>query len=467
MKKEAEKEGLIDTHAHLTFPDFDKDRADVIARAWEANLTSIITIGSGEGLDGNEKALLLAEQEEKIWATVGIHPHDVQNLPNNWVEKIAAWANNKKIVAIGEIGLDFYKSRAPESAQIETFKNLIRIANDKDLPVVIHSRQAHDKTWDILNEEGIPKRKGVFHCFSGDVRFAEKLVNSGFLISIPGIITFDKAQTLKEVVASIPLEKILLETDCPYLAPIPHRGKRNEPAYVRYTAEKIAQIKGLSFKDVCRITTLAAKRLFNLPGFELVGQIAYQIRNSLYLNITNRCNLACTFCPKHTNYEVKGHYLKLEREPSIEEIFQAMGNPEEYDEVVFCGFGEPTKRLEVLKVIAAQMKKKGVKRVRLNTDGLANLIYRRNVAEELHGLIDAVSISVNAPDASTYARICPSAYGESAYIEVINFVRECKKYIPEVVITAVFLPGINVEALLKLASELGVRLKMREYMNLG
>jgi TatD DNase family protein len=460
-------DGLIDTHAHLTFPDFDSDRQKVILRAWEAGLLCIINIGSGEGLDGNEKALALAQGESDIWTTVGVHPHDAANLPANWIEKIAGWAGYEKAVAIGEIGLDFYRDKAPQDIQIDCFRKLLRLAHEKDLPVVIHSRDANEKMWKILNEEGIPERGGVFHCFSGDVRFAEKIVSAGFHISVPGIVTFDKAQILREVVAAVPLEKILLETDCPYLAPEPHRGKRNEPAYVRYVAEKIAEIKGLSFKDVARITTLAAKRLFGLPGAELVPQIAYQIRNSLYLNITNQCTLACTFCPKHTDYEVKGHYLKLTHEPNIEEIFQAMGHPEDYDEVVFCGYGEPTRRLEVVKLIAARMKERGVKRVRLNTDGLANLIYRRNIAEELKGIIDAVSISVNAPDAKTYATICPSVYGEDAYAEVINFVRECRKYIPEVVITAVALPEISIESMLRLAEELGVKLRMREHMNLG
>lgn len=460
-------DGLIDSHAHLTFPDFDPDRQEVLSRAWDAGLSCIITIGSGEGLEGNEKALALAGREGNIWTTAGVHPHDVGDLPQNWLDKISDWAANEKVVAIGEIGLDFYRNKAPQDVQIDCFRKLLKIAHEKNLPVVIHSRDAHEKMWQILTEDGIPEKGGVFHCFSGDVKFAEKIVNAGFHISVPGVVTFNKAQVLREVVAAIPLEKILLETDCPYLAPEPYRGKRNEPAYIRYVAEKIAEIKGLSFKDVSRITTLAAKRLFGLPGAELVPQIAYQIRNSLYLNITNQCTLACTFCPKHTDYEAKGHYLKLVHEPNIEEIFQAMGEPENYDEVVFCGYGEPTRRLEVVKLIASRMKEMGVKRVRLNTDGLANLLYRRNVAEELKGLIDAVSISVNAPDAAAYARICPSVYGEDAYPEVINFVKECRKYIPEVVVTAVALPEISVESMLKLAESLGVKLRMREYMNVG
>ena len=342
------------------------------------------------------------------------------------------------------------------------------MAGELDLPVVIHARDAETEVLEVLKEVGVPLRGGVFHCFSGDVRSAEKVIKLGFNISVPGIVTFGKAHQLQEVVADVPLEKIILETDCPYLAPEPKRGKRNEPAFVDYTAQKIAELKSLSKEDVARITGLAAKRLFNLPGGEVVSKIAYQIRNSMYLNITNKCTLSCTFCPKNTgDYEVKGHYLKLEKEPTVEEIFQAMGKPEEYDEVVFCGYGEPTQRLEIIKVIASRMKHKGVKSVRLNTDGLANLVFQRNVAAELKGLIDVVSVSLNAADAATYARICPSPYGEKVFAEIINFIKECKKYIPEVFVTAVALPNLDLQAIKKLAQELGVKLRIREHQNLG
>jgi len=465
--KNAHSDGLIDTHAHLTFPEFEKDRADVISRAWDAGLEAIITIGAGNGLEGNHKAISLAEKEQRIWATVGIHPHDAGLMQDDWLSKLEHLARHERVVAIGEVGLDFHRCKTPKDLQIRRFRELLRIARAIDLPVIIHSREAQEETWAVIKDEGIPKRGGVFHCFSGDLDFANDVVDQGFLISVPGVVTFKNAKVLQSIVAAIPLEKILLETDCPYLAPEPHRGERNEPANIRHVANKIAELKDLSFADVARITTLAAKRLFDLPGAELVPQIAYQIRNSLYLNITNKCTLACTFCPKHTDYEVKGYYLKLDHEPTVEEIFQAIGLPENYDEVVFCGYGEPTKRLEILKVIAARMKAQGAKRVRLNTDGLANLIYGRNVAEELKGSIDAVSVSLNAPDPKMYARICPSKYGEKAYWEVINFIHECKRFISEVVVTSVALPELNIESMLRVANELGVHLRIREYMNVG
>jgi TatD DNase family protein len=459
--------GIIDTHAHLTFPEFEKDRREVIARAFEAGLEYIVTIGAGEGLAGNQKAIALAEEYDQIYATVGVHPHDVDAMDDSWLGEIEQMARHPKVVAVGEIGLDFYRSKSSRDVQMKRFRQLLKLANDVDHPVVIHSREACDEIWEVFLEDGIPKRGGVFHCFSCSVEFAQKITKAGFKISIPGVVTFKNAMELQEVVAETPLEKIILETDCPYLAPEPHRGHRNEPAYIRHIVEMIADIKQLSFSDVARITSLTAKRLFDLPGSELMPQIAYQIRNSLYLNITNKCTLGCIFCPKYTDYEVKGYYLRLPHEPNVEEIFQAIGQPENYDEVVFCGYGEPTKRIEVLKVIATRMKEQGVKRIRLNTDGLANLIYGRNVAAELQGLIDAISISLNAPDAKTYAHICPSVYGERAYSEVVNFVEECKRYIPEVGVTAVALPDLALEGVRRIADELSVPLRVREYMNVG
>lgn len=460
-------QNLIDTHAHLTFPEFDEDRREVIARAFDDGLEFIITVGPGEGLEGNKKAVELAHKEPRIYATVGVHPHDAGKMDKNWLSQIENLASQEKVVAIGEIGLDFYRDHAPRAAQINWFSEQLKIAREKNLPVIIHSRDANEEVLRILEEEGVPERGGVFHCFSGSVAFAKKIVALGFRISIPGVVTFKNALEMQEVVAEISLEKILIETDSPYLAPEPHRGKRNEPLFVRQVAEKIAEIKELSVADVARITSLNAKRLFGLPGGEMVPQIVYQIRNSLYLNITNKCTLACTFCPKHSDWEVKGHYLKLEYEPNIEEIFLAVGNPESYDEVVFCGYGEPTRRLELLKLIAQRMKEAGARKVRLNTDGLANLVYQRNVAEELKGLIDSVSVSLNAPNAEYYKKVCPSVHGEKAFEEAVNFVQECKKYIPEVVVTAVGLPGFPLEDMTRFAATLGVPLRMREYMCLG
>jgi TatD DNase family protein len=268
------------------------------------------------------------------------------------------------------------------------------------------------------------------------------------------------------VVRAIPVDQMLVETDCPYLAPQAYRGRRNEPAFVRHTAEAIAAIKGLSVEDVARITTLNAFNLFGIGEVDMTSKIAYRIRDSLYLNITNRCTNACIFCAKFKDFTVKGHHLRLEHEPTAGQVLAAIGDPTRYLEVVFCGYGEPLIRLDLIKEVAAWLKKKGV-RVRINTDGQANLVHGRDILPELTGLIDVVSVSLNAPDAETYQRLCRSKFGEQGYEAVKDFLAAAKQHIPSVTATAVGLPGIDLEACRQVAMNLGVEFREREYNEVG
>lgn len=456
---------LIDSHAHLEMKDFDKDRSKVIARAVEAGVNHIITVATT--IPDIHKALEIGQKNESIFVSIGIHPHEAQDIRAGDYDQLRALAREKKVVAFGEIGLDFYRNHSPRAIQLTRFRELLRLGKDLGLPIILHDREAHDEILNVLMEEGDGLWKGVFHCFSGDVPLAKKVIQMGFFISIPGTVTFSKATTQQEVVRCIPLEKILLETDCPYLAPEPYRGKRNEPAFIRNTAEKVASLKSLSFEDVCRITSLNARALFGI-GEELPkGKIVYPIRNSLYLNLTNRCSNLCTFCAKKASYVVKGHDLELSREPSAEELVQAVGDPQRYQEIVFCGFGEPLLRLETVKTVAAELKKKGA-RVRIDTDGQANLVYGRNILPELKGLVDAVSVSLNAESPEKYQRLCHSPFGEESFHGILDFIREAKKVIPEVVATIVEMPGVDVEACRRLAEEeLGVKFKRRAYDEVG
>lgn len=460
--------GFIDTHAHLTFPEYDKDRKDVLKRAWDAGLEAIVTIGAGRGLEGNKDAVEFAEKNKNVYATVGIHPHDAESVNiDQVVSELKKLAKSKKVVAVGEIGLDYYKNKSSVEAQRRCFYRLVSLAHDLGLPISIHDRDAHKDILYILRECQDKLNGGIFHCFSGDADMAMEVVRMGFYVAIPGVVTFKKSDVLKKVVSEVPLERIVLETDCPFLSPEPYRGKRNEPAYLVHTAEEIAKITRLSIADIARITTLNAQRALNLPGLIPTGKIAYAIRKSLYLNLTNRCNLGCKFCPKRSgNFEVKGHNLKLTKEPDIEDIFRAIGGLRGYDEVVFCGFGEPTLRLELLKVIAKKVKESGV-RVRIDTDGLMNLVYERDVLPELKGLVDSVSVSMNAHDPKTYNEICPSKFGDKAFYAMISFLEKAKNYIPDVSATVVGMPGINVEACKKLAAGMGVLFRLRKYQDLG
>jgi TatD DNase family protein len=259
---------------------------------------------------------------------------------------------------------------------------------------------------------------------------------------------------------------MLVETDCPYLTPVPHRGKRNEPSHVRLTAEKIAEVKGLTLDDVARITTKNSGDLFGINLWDQSTKIAYRIRNSLYLNITNRCSNRCTFCPKFDDLTVKGHNLMLDSEPSFDEVLAAIGQPSDIDEMVFCGFGEPLLRLDLVKQVAGELKKRGYK-VRINTDGQANQVHGRNILPELAGLVDSLSISLNAPDAATYSRLCNTPFGDAGFNAVCEFIRTATAHIPQVVASAVTVPGIDVEACRVLAESLGAEFRVREYTEVG
>jgi TatD DNase family protein len=455
---------LIDTHAHLEMREFNDDREDVIKRAREAGVEYIVTIGTT--VESSRDAVLLAEKYDFIYAAVGIHPHEVKDILHPAYEILRRFAKHKKVVAYGEVGLDYHYEHSPRTDQKRKFRDMLREARELDLPVIVHDRDAHEDTLRILSEEWSPDLGGVMHCFSGDLEMARKMIEMGFSLSIAGPVTFPKAESLREVVRQVPIEHLLIETDSPYLAPQPVRGKRNEPAYVRHTAEAIAAIKGLSFDDVCRITSYNAMQLFGIGTVPEQGMITYPIRNSLYLNITNRCTAACTFCVRYHTDFVKGHNLRLGEEPTAEELLSEIGDPKRYTEIVFCGYGEPLLRLDVVKAVAAEVKKRGGK-VRIDTNGHANLIHKRNVLPELAGLVDAVSVSLNAQNAELYTKISQPKFGIETYEAVKDFIREAKKYIPDVAVTVVSLPEVDIEACRKIADELGVKLRVREYNVVG
>ena len=464
---------FIDTHCHLEMDEFNPDRDKVIERAKNAGIETMITIGSD--LKGNKGALELSERYDSIYATVGFHPHDAKDFTDEIFEKIREWATpphppldeggqrGSKVVAIGEIGLDYHYDNSPREVQRDVFKRQLLLAKETNLPVVIHSREAKKDTLEIVKESGTDK--GVFHCFSGDMDMAEKVMAMGFYISIAGPVTFKNAKKLVEIAKSIPDDYLLIETDAPYLTPEPFRGKRNEPSYLVHTARTIAELRGISTEDLARITTLNAKRLFRIGQIQKKGEIAYKIRDSLYLNITNRCTNNCSFCIRFITDYVKGHNLRLLHEPTENELKSAIGNPSHYKEIVFCGYGEPLIRLDVVKSLSQWIKQnKGM--VRINTNGHGNLIHGRNILPELGGIVDSISISLDAHDEETYNRICRPVY-ENAFSNVIEFIRESKKYIPHVEVTAVELEGVNIEKCQEITDGLGVRLRVRKLHKVG
>jgi TatD DNase family protein len=259
---------LIDSHCHIDGEAFDSDRDDVVRRAREAGIEMMLTIGTGDPhADDFRKAVEVAEKYENVFASVGVHPHDAK-LYDDAAEKhlIELARSSKKVIAWGEIGLDFYYDHSPRETQREVFRRQIRTAQDLKLPIIIHSRDADDETVGILTEEcsAAGFAGGIMHCFGGTPAMAEKLLALGFLISFAGNVTFKKADNLRESARVVPLDRLLVETDCPFLTPVPLRGKRNEPAFVEHTARFLAEFYGVEFEDLAKRTTQNFKEFFNI-----------------------------------------------------------------------------------------------------------------------------------------------------------------------------------------------------------
>ncbi len=254
---------LVDSHAHLEMDEFDGDREAVIRRAQESGVDCIVTVGVN--LEDSRKAVALAERYDTIYASVGVHPHDVKGIDETTYDLLRELSGSGKVVAYGEIGLDFFRNLSPKDLQIRRFGEQLELAAELGLPVIIHDREAHRETVEMLKgRKG--ERGGVIHCFSGDYDMAARCLDMGFYISMPGTITYRKSEMLGDVVRKIPLDRLLVETDCPFLSPEPKRGKRNEPAYVAYIARRIAQIKDLSFEEVERMTSQNARDVFGIKA---------------------------------------------------------------------------------------------------------------------------------------------------------------------------------------------------------
>jgi len=459
----------IDSHAHLHFPRLADDLPGVLDRARAAWLDAVITVGTEPG--ENARVAEMARREPMLYAALGFHPHIASQVKAvDWpmLEELAA---GPEVVALGEFGLDYHYAHSPPAAQMDVFATGVRLAAEMDLPLVIHTREADADTLAVLDAaETLPR--GVFHCFTGSADFAREALDRGFYVSFSGIATFPKSEAVRDAARTVPLERLLVETDAPYCAPVPMRGKTNEPAYVVHVIRCLAQVRGLSENDVRRITRRNASRLFGLPLPEGGPTFVYPIRRSLYVNLTNRCTNTCTFCPRaaeEPDLTVKGHNLALEHEPDVQELVVALeaARPENYEEIVFCGFGEPTLRLGVLTRVADTVKRRWGLPVRLNTNGHGSAIAGRDITGDLAGRVDVVSVSLDAPDAATYERLCrPTIPG--AFEATCAFLRASKGTIPDVRATAVAVPGLDTEAVRRLAEEaLGVAFRVREYNEVG
>jgi TatD DNase family protein len=255
---------LIDTHVHLDDARYDSDRDLMIARAREAGVDRMITIGCD--LATSQAAVALADRYPCVYASVGVHPHEVKHIAAGWYEELRRLAAHQKVVAYGEIGLDYHYNHSPAAEQRDRFREQLQLARELQLPVVVHTREAQEDTIQILKEEWSADFGGVLHCFSGDAWLAKGALDLGFHLSFSGILTFQNAGMLRDIAKTVPAGRLLIETDCPYLTPAPHRGKRNEPAYVRHVAQTLAGIlNGGDIDAVAERTTTNARRLFKIP----------------------------------------------------------------------------------------------------------------------------------------------------------------------------------------------------------
>ena len=256
---------LIDTHCHLTFGQLADDVDAVIARSIAAGVTSWITVGTDPG--HNQKAIELARKYDNMYATVGVHPHDAKEVTGQAIRQLHALAQNKKVVAIGETGLDFHYDHSPRDKQAEVFTSHLQLAGELALPVIIHSREAFDETMEILKQSGPDLEKVVFHCFSGSPEQAKIVLDAGFYISFTGVVTFRNAESIRQAAEIVPLDRLMLETDCPYMSPEPMRKQRiNEPALMVHTAKFLAELKQMSLDDFAAAVTTTSRNLFNLPA---------------------------------------------------------------------------------------------------------------------------------------------------------------------------------------------------------
>jgi len=258
---------LIDSHAHIDLPEFNQDRDRVLARARERGVRAVINVGLDA--ESSRKSLEMAGKYDDVFVAVGFHPHEAARMKEGDLKSLADLTRDWRVVAIGEIGLDFYRNLSPRKSQLEVFQKQLDLAGELGLPVVVHCRQAHEEVFDILSNwvKAAPadSRRGVIHCFSGDIAMARRYIELGFYISLAGSVTYPSAGELVEVARELPLDRLVLETDAPFLAPQAHRGKRNEPAYIALTAEKVAQVRQVSTEVVADGAARNTIELFRLP----------------------------------------------------------------------------------------------------------------------------------------------------------------------------------------------------------
>ncbi|MDA3844499.1 MAG: TatD family hydrolase [Candidatus Kapabacteria bacterium] len=335
---------MIDTHAHLDFEAFDEDRDGLVERAKEAGINKIII----PGVDPKDFDRLIdtANKYENVYCGIGIHPHNAAEVDSDLLRKVSEYSAESKVVAVGEIGLDYYYDFCPKDKQQEVFREQLRIAKNRDLPIIVHNREADEDVLRILEEEKDERLRGVLHCFSSDTATMRRAVELGFHVSFTGNITFKKS-TLADVVREVPMDRVMIETDSPFMTPVPNRGKRNEPAYVKLVAEKIAEIKSLSIDEVIKMTTLTAEKLFKFAVFVLFFAFAANVSFAQINEVQPDSSVIDTeyldeeYVPENPNEKLLGFGVIIGTNTAIDTYIYPNGDDTDisYEGMLAPGFG--------------------------------------------------------------------------------------------------------------------------------
>jgi TatD DNase family protein len=419
---------MIDSHCHLNARHFDDDREDAIARAVSDGVTSFMNIGFDR--ESLRDTLELVEQYPFMFGAAGVHPHDAESLDDALEADVRQALDHPRMVAVGEIGLDFYRNLAPREVQEAVFKKMIAVAREKNKPIVIHCRDAFNEVLETLAAEGTTYR-GIFHAFSGSPEDAQRIFDLGFHVGIGGVVTYRNAR-LSETVAAIPIEKIVLETDSPYLTPHPWRGKRNEPSFVAHVARTVAIVKGLSLEEVSRITTQNYLDAMGLSAENLPRPV-YRIDGAVYIEAA----LA---------------------EPADLDPIPA----EDTDEAIIMGLVDPLDRLDHTLALATRAKEREW-RVRLNATGMANHTAGRDVTPDLAGKVDEIVVVLFGTTLDLHNRLAHPAVTAEEWEIMRDFVRCSVAAGIDTVCEFVATPGFEPDPCRLFAKELGAQYDIRMY----
>jgi TatD DNase family protein len=415
----------IDTHCHLDHPDYDEDLDAVWKAAQRCGVHYAIIPATDSASFARAEDII--RHHHGIWAASGLHPHEASHASEE-LPRIRQALEQGSAIAVGETGLDYHYKHSTTEEQQASFRSQIEMSREFNLPLIIHVREAWEDARNLLDQYDLSSTKLIFHAFSGDEDDARWVLEHGGYLGIGGVLTFTRTERLTTIVRNYPRDRILLETDAPYLTPEPHRGRRNLPAYVGLVAERLASLWGIPVAEVRAQTSLTARQVFGLPRAGQ-GQAVYRLKDNLYINMTNRCPNRCAFCLCCGLSGIGGAELWLDLEPTVDEVvaeFDERSKSFKPAEIVFCGFGEPTTRWDDVYSVGKQLRQRGLK-LRLDSNGLGNLLAGRDITSEVAEVMDAVSISLNAPDAGTYQSLCHPRMN-NAFTAVVDFIKACVQH---------------------------------------